>query len=126
MRLQPSNPQTWLALGRYDLGPASRRRRVKELQAAIYLNPESIAPEVSRPDDREAIEIYNDYIQALRLPSARIRRLPPRRRPVPQSEARAHRAREQQPARAGQARPRPHVDRLEAEVLEQPASVPRV
>jgi O-antigen ligase len=67
VRLQPSNPQTWLTLGRYDLAdePAVA---LKELQAAIYLNPESIAPEAIAPPNPnpEAVEIYNDYVQALR------------------------------------------------------------
>jgi hypothetical protein len=64
VRLQPSNPQTWLALGRYDL-TGNPRASVKELQAAIYLNPESIAPEAIANGEREAIEIHNQYIQAL-------------------------------------------------------------
>jgi O-antigen ligase len=67
VRLQPSNPQTWLALARHDLAnePAVALR---ELQAAIYLNPESIAPEAIAPPyaNPESIEIYNDYVQALR------------------------------------------------------------
>jgi O-antigen ligase len=64
VRLQPSNPQTWLALGRSDLSgyPAAA---LQELQAAIYLNPESIAPE-ALAKERQAVEIRNDYIQALR------------------------------------------------------------
>jgi O-antigen ligase len=67
VRLQPSNPQTWLALGRYDL-PRDPRSAVQELQAAIYLNPESIAPE-ALAKERQAVEIHNDYIQALRAAS---------------------------------------------------------
>jgi hypothetical protein len=39
---------------------------VKELGAAIYLNPESIAPEAIARLDPEAITIQNDYVQALR------------------------------------------------------------
>jgi O-antigen ligase/polysaccharide polymerase Wzy-like membrane protein/tetratricopeptide repeat protein len=65
VRLQPSNPQTWLALGRYDLA-SDPRASLTELQAAIYLNPESIAPEAIARGEREAIEIQNYYIQALR------------------------------------------------------------
>jgi hypothetical protein len=67
VRLQPSNPQTWLALARHDLArePAVALR---ELQAAIYLNPELIAPEAIAPPyaNPESVEIYNDYVQALR------------------------------------------------------------
>jgi len=64
VRLQPSNPQTWLALGRHDL-TSNPQAAVKELQAAIYLDPESIAPEAIANGEREAIEIRNQYIQAL-------------------------------------------------------------
>ncbi len=41
VRLQPSNPQTWLALGEYDL-TNNPQAAVGELRAAVYLNPESI------------------------------------------------------------------------------------
>jgi O-antigen ligase len=64
VRLQPSNPETWLKLGRYDVS-SNPGAAVKELQAAIYLDPESIAPEAIADGHREAIEIQNDYIQAL-------------------------------------------------------------
>jgi O-antigen ligase len=64
VRLQPSNPQTWLALARSDLAHYPRAA-LQELQAAIYLNPESIAPEALAKEP-QAIEIHNDYIQALR------------------------------------------------------------
>ncbi len=65
VRLQPSNPQTWLTLGRYDLtsDPAAA---LPEFQAAVYLNPQSIAPEAIANKQREAIEIYNDYVEAVR------------------------------------------------------------
>jgi hypothetical protein len=67
VRLQPSNPQAWLALARYDLA-SEPAVALKELQAAIYLNPESIAPEAIAPPypNPESVEIYNDYVQALR------------------------------------------------------------
>jgi tetratricopeptide (TPR) repeat protein len=66
VRLQPSNPQTWLVLGRYDLTSGGRpQTAVKELQAAIYLNPASISAEAIDNGEREAIEIHNDYLQAL-------------------------------------------------------------
>jgi O-antigen ligase len=64
VRLQPSNPQTWLELGRYDV-TSDPSAAVRELQAAIYLNPESIAPEAIADGRLEAIAIQNDYIQAL-------------------------------------------------------------
>jgi O-Antigen ligase len=65
VHLQPSNPQTWLALGRYDL-PSNPRAALHELQAAIYLNPESISPEAIADQIPESIEIQNAYLQALR------------------------------------------------------------
>jgi len=67
VRLQPSNPNTWLELARHDL-TRSPRAALTELQAAIFLNPQSIAQEaISGPAaQRESIEIYNDYIQVLR------------------------------------------------------------
>jgi hypothetical protein len=71
VREQPSNPQTWLALGRHDVA-GNPGAAVTELQAAIYLDPQSIAPELlSRtPPDPEAVSIYNAYIQALRASAA--------------------------------------------------------
>jgi hypothetical protein len=52
VRLQPSNPQTWLTLGQYDL-TAAPHAAVAELRAAVYLDPDSIATQ-------------NAYVQALR------------------------------------------------------------
>jgi hypothetical protein len=52
VQLQPSNPQTWLTLGQYDM-VANPRAAVGELRAAVYLDPESIS-------------IQNAYVQALR------------------------------------------------------------
>ncbi len=65
MRLQPSNPEVWLALGEFDVTTAPRAA-VEELGAAIYLDPESIAPELIAAGNEEAITIQNDYVQALR------------------------------------------------------------
>jgi hypothetical protein len=52
VRLQPSNPQTWLTLGQYDM-TGNPRAAVQELRAAVYLDPDSIP-------------IQNVYVQALR------------------------------------------------------------
>ncbi len=65
VRLQPSNPQTWLTLGQYDLAKNPRAAE-HELAAAIYLNPESVSPEAIAQGNPEAIAIQNDYVQALR------------------------------------------------------------
>jgi tetratricopeptide (TPR) repeat protein len=80
VRLQPSNPETWLHLGEYDLsttgapagGSAAEggaRSALNELGAAIYLNPQSIAPELVAQGNTEAITIQNDYVRALRASS---------------------------------------------------------
>ena len=71
VREQPSNPKTWLELARFDLS-RNPQAALSELRATIYLNPESIAPENIAPPNgqREGIEIYNDYIQALRATQA--------------------------------------------------------
>jgi hypothetical protein len=65
VRLQPSNPQTWLALGEFDL-PVDPHAALSDLHSAIYLNPESIAPELIAAGNPEAITIQNDYAEALR------------------------------------------------------------
>jgi hypothetical protein len=53
VRLQPSNPQTWLTLGQYDLA-GNPHAAVQELRAAVYLDPDSV-------------QIQNVYVQALRV-----------------------------------------------------------
>jgi hypothetical protein len=52
VQMQPSNPQTWLTLGQYDMA-SNPRAAVSELRAAVYLDPESVA-------------IQNAYVEALR------------------------------------------------------------
>ncbi|HEY2283339.1 MAG TPA: O-antigen ligase family protein [Solirubrobacteraceae bacterium] len=84
VRLQPSNPQTWLALARHDLS-SEPAVALKELQAVIYLNPESIAPEAIAPPyaNPESVEIYDDYVQASRATeTARVTGAAPQRRRV--------------------------------------------
>jgi cytochrome c-type biogenesis protein CcmH/NrfG len=80
VRLQPSNPETWLTLGEYDLA-SDPRAAVGELRAAVYLNPESI------PDQ-------NAYVRALRaVPQAsfqtRAHAQKRRRRPLASNTRRA-------------------------------------
>jgi len=71
VRLQPANPQTWLALARYEL-PSEPAAALKALQATVFLNPESISAEAIAPPypNAESVEIYNDYVQALRATGA--------------------------------------------------------
>jgi len=56
VKLQPSNPQTWLTLGRYDRS-RNPKAAVRELRAALYLNPQSIPTQ-------------NEYVLALRAEKA--------------------------------------------------------
>ena len=65
VRLQPSNPRTWIELGEFDLvdRPAAS---VQELRAGIYLDPASISPEALTVGHPEAVATYNAYLQALR------------------------------------------------------------
>ena len=65
VRMQPSNPLTWLTLGRFQLS-REPRSALGDLRASIYLDPASISPEAIARGDREAIAIYNEYVQALR------------------------------------------------------------
>lgn len=78
VRLQPSNPQTWLTLGQFDLahpGPRGARSAtasaaLHELSAAIYLNPELVAPEAIASGNQEAIAAQNAYVEASRAAAA--------------------------------------------------------
>jgi O-Antigen ligase len=69
VRLQPSNPQTWVALGEYDLAANEPQMALQDLRAAIYLNPEAVAPETVTAGEPDLIAIRNDYLQALRATS---------------------------------------------------------
>jgi hypothetical protein len=69
VRLQPSNPQTWLTLGEFDV-TRNPGAALHELEAAIYLNPQSVAPQAIAQGNPEAIAIQNDYVQASRAASA--------------------------------------------------------
>jgi hypothetical protein len=68
VHMQPSNPETWLTLGEYDM-TADPRAAVNELRAAVYLDPESIPTQ-------------NAYVKALRATgtAARARRTTSRTR----------------------------------------------
>ncbi|MEA2216983.1 MAG: hypothetical protein QOK19_2544 [Solirubrobacteraceae bacterium] len=70
VRLQPSNPQTWLMLGRFDLA-SDPQAALGELRAGIYLDPKSISQEALAAGQPEAIRTYNDYVQALRAVAQR-------------------------------------------------------
>jgi len=66
VHLQPSNPQTWKALGEYDLRNGNPTAALDELRATVYLNPEAVAPLSVIQYDPELLAIQNAYIQALR------------------------------------------------------------
>lgn len=105
VRLQPSNPQTWLMLGQHDLAsdPAAA---VHELGAAIYLNPESASPEAIAQGNPEAITIENDYVQALRAASAQSSATAALHRVTQANRTRKRRAGALSRARESRARPR--------------------
>lgn len=52
VHMQPSNPETWSTLGEYDLH-TNPSAAVRELRAAVYLDPQSVA-------------LQNVYVEALR------------------------------------------------------------
>jgi len=66
VRLQPSNPQTWVALGEYDLQAKDPKDALNELRAAIYLNPQTIAPEATIATNPGLLGVRNAYLLALR------------------------------------------------------------
>jgi hypothetical protein len=77
VRLQPSNPQTWLSLGEFDFGQVqagaggreAAHAALSEIGAAIYLDPELITPAETATGNREAVTAQNDYVEALRVSS---------------------------------------------------------
>jgi hypothetical protein len=69
VRLQPSNWQTWEALGEYELHAGDARSALNALRAAVYLNPEAVAPRATI--NEELLTLQNDYLQALRATSAK-------------------------------------------------------
>ena len=91
VRLQPSNPQTWITLGRFDL-TRDPKAAVRELRAGIYLDPASISPEALAAAHIEAIETYNAYVQALRAVAAREAKLKSAHARRSRAAARARRA----------------------------------
>ncbi len=100
VRKQPSNPQTWLELARYDLH-AQPAAALRELQATIFLNPELTSPE-ALASSREAIEVHNDYLQALRATVTPVKSASAPRLPAARRARRAPaRPRSGTPARAG-------------------------
>jgi hypothetical protein len=68
VRLQPSNPQTWLELGLYDRRKQPRAA-LRELRAAVYLDPRSIPTQ-------------NAYVEALRAAPPPTTPPPTARRPA--------------------------------------------
>jgi hypothetical protein len=66
VRLQPSNPETWQALGEYDLRTSNFKAAMGELRAAVYLNPEAVAPLSAIAYDPALLALQNAYLQALR------------------------------------------------------------
>jgi O-antigen ligase len=66
VHLQPANFHTWQALGEYDLRTSQPRAALNAVRAAVYLNPEAVAPRADIAENAELLTIQNDYLQALR------------------------------------------------------------
>jgi O-antigen ligase len=66
VRLQPANPQSWSALAEHDLQAGNYEAALQEFRAAVYLNPEIVAPESVIANSPELLSIRNAYLQALR------------------------------------------------------------
>jgi hypothetical protein len=66
VHLQPSNFKTWQALGEYDLSIGQPQAALQALRAAVYLNPEAVAPRADIAGNAELLSIQNAYLQALR------------------------------------------------------------
>ncbi len=70
VHLQPSNWQTWEALGEYELRAGDPRSALDALRAAVYLNPQAVAPRATIGQDQELLTLQDDYLQALRATPA--------------------------------------------------------
>ncbi len=66
VHVQPANFHTWQALGEYDLQHGQPRAALQALQAAVYLNPEAVAPRSAIAENAELLSIQDSYLQALR------------------------------------------------------------
>lgn len=66
VHLQPANFHTWQALGEYDLQHGQPQAALQALRAAVYLNPEAVAPRAQIAENAELLSIQNSYLQALR------------------------------------------------------------
>jgi O-antigen ligase len=66
VNLQPANPQAWSALAEHDLQAGNYSSAVQEFRAAVYLDPEIVAPEAQTASDPELLGVRNDYLRALR------------------------------------------------------------
>jgi hypothetical protein len=70
VHLQPSNWQTWEALGEYELRRGDPRAALDALRAAVYLNPQAIASRAIIGQDQQLLTLQEDYLQALRATSS--------------------------------------------------------
>jgi hypothetical protein len=66
VHLQPSNFKTWQALGEYDLETDRPQAALSALRAAVYLNPEAVAPRPDIAENAELLSIQDAYLRALR------------------------------------------------------------
>jgi cytochrome c-type biogenesis protein CcmH/NrfG len=66
VHLQPANFRTWQALGEYDLHSGNPQAALQAFHAAVYLNPQAVAPQTQIAGNAELLTIQDDYLQALR------------------------------------------------------------
>ena len=64
VQLAPSDPQTWQLLGEYDLAHGQPALALRELGAAIYLNPMAAAPPGEIAGSSELVSLRNAYLRA--------------------------------------------------------------
>ena len=84
VRLQPSDPQTWLELGQYDM-TADPSAAVGELRAAVYLDPESIPTQNAYVEALRAMTVRVEAQKRLRRAAASRTRRAPGRPPAPRT-----------------------------------------
>jgi len=64
VRLAPADPQTWQALGEYDLAHGNPSAALRELSAALYLNPMAGQPPARIASSVELVALHNAYLRA--------------------------------------------------------------
>ncbi len=119
VRIQPSNPQPWLALGRYELRVGDPASAARERCRRRSTSTPSRSPRKRSPTGA-AQRSKHRTTTSRRCGQPRRKGKPRARQRARRSKARTKRVREQQRARAGRPSGAPHLDLLEAELPDQP------